>query len=54
MAETCGYPKRHQGKSKKGRKQTPTHRDSVCGLKSRLNHPGTLNKVQQELEYSKR
>ena len=53
MAETCGHPKRHQGRSREGRKQTPTHRGSVYGLKSRLNCLGTLNKAQQELEYNK-
>ena len=53
MVETCGHLKRHQEKSKKGKKQIPTYRGSIYSLKSRLNHPGTLNKVQQELEYSK-
>ena len=54
IAETYGYPKRHQGRFKKGRKQTPIYRGSVCGLRSRLNYLGTLNKAQQELEYSKK
>ena len=34
MAETCGHLKRHQERSKEGRKQTPTHRGSVCGLRA--------------------
>ena len=54
MAETHGYSKRHQRRSKKGRKQTPMYRGSVCGLKIRLNCLGILDKVQQELEYNKR
>ena len=54
MAETYRYPKRHQGRFKEERKQTPTYRGSVYGLKSKLNRPGTLDKAQQELEYSKR
>ena len=45
MAETYGHPKRHQGKFKEGKKRTPTCRGSVCGLKSRPNRLGTLNKV---------
>ena len=54
MAETYGYPKRHQKRFREGRKQIPTYRGSVYGLKSRLNHLGTLDKAQQELEYNKR
>ena len=53
MAKTYKYPKRHQGRSKKGRKQILIYRGSVCGLRSRPNHLGTLNKAQQELEYNK-
>ena len=54
MVETYRYSKRHQGRFRKGRKQTPIYRGSVCGLRSKLNHLGTLDKAQQELEYSKR
>ena len=54
MAETYKYPKRHQGRSRKGRKRTPTYRGSICGLRSRLNCLGTLDKAQQELEYSRK
>ena len=53
MAETCRYPKRHQGRSKEGRKRIPMRRGSMCSLKSRLNHLRTLDKAQQELEYNK-
>ena len=53
MAETCKYPKRYQGRSREGRKQTPMYRGSACGLRSRPNHLETLNKAQQELEYNK-
>ena len=53
MAETHGYFKRHQGKFKEGRKQIPIYRGSVYSLRSRLNCLETLNKTQQELEYSK-
>ena len=54
MVETYGYPKRHQGRSREGRKQIPIYRGSVCGLRNRLNRLGTLDKAQQELEYNKR
>ena len=53
MAETCGHPKRHQGRSKEGRKRTPTRRGSVYGLIGRTNYLGTLGKTQQELKYSR-
>ena len=53
MAETCGYPKRYQRRSREGKKRIFTHRGSAYGLRSRLNRPETLNKVQQELEYNK-
>ena len=53
MAEIYRYPKRHQRKSREGRKRTPMYRGSVCGLRSRLNRLGTLNKVQQKLEYNR-
>ena len=53
MAETCRYPKRHQERFKEKRKWIPIYRGSVCSLRSRLNHLGTLNKVQQELKYNK-
>ena len=53
MAETYKHPKKHQGRSREGRKQISTHRGSACGLRSRPNYLGTLNKAQQELEYSK-
>ena len=53
MAETYRYPKRHQGRFKEGRKQTPMYKGSMYGLKSRLNYLGTLDKAQQELKYNK-
>ena len=53
MVETYRYPKRHQGRSKEERKQIPTYRGSACGLKSRPNCLGTLDKAQQEPEYNK-
>ena len=53
MAETYRYPKRHQRRSREGKKRTPIYRGSVCGLRSRPNYLGTLDKAQQELEYSK-
>ena len=53
MVETCKYPKRHQRRSREGRKQIPIYRGSVCGLRSRPNCLGTMDKAQQELEYSK-
>ena len=53
MVETCGHPKRHQGRFREGRKQTPMYRGSAYGLRSRLNRLGTLDKAQQEPEYSK-
>ena len=46
MVETYRYPKRHQEKPKEGRGQTPIHKGSICGLKSRTNYLGTLVKVQ--------
>ena len=53
MAETYKHPKRHQGRFREGRKRTPIYRGSVCGLRSRLNRLGTLDKAQQELEYNR-
>ena len=53
MVETRGYPKRHQGRFREGKKQTLIYRGSVCGLRSRLNCLGTLDKAQQELEYNR-
>ena len=53
MAETHRYSKRHRGRFREGKKQTPTCRGSVYGLKSRLNRLGTLDKAQQELKYNK-
>ena len=53
MVETCKYPKRHQGRFKEGRKQIPIYKGSACGLRSRLNRLGTLDKAQQELKYSR-
>ena len=45
MAETCGYPKRHSGRSREGKKQTPTRRGSVCGLIGRTDRLGTIDKA---------
>ena len=53
MTETYRYPKRHEGRSREGRKQIPIYRGSACGLRSRLNYLGTLDKVQQELKYNR-
>ena len=46
MAETCGYPKRYQRRSREGRKHTPTHKGSVYGLTGKTNHSETLGKTQ--------
>ena len=46
MAETCGYPKRHQGRSREGRRRIPTHRGSVCGLIGKTDCLGTIDKAQ--------
>ena len=46
MAETYGYPKRHQGRPREGKEQTPTRRGSICGLRGRTNYLGTLVKAQ--------
>ena len=45
MVETYKYPKKHRGRFREGRKQTPIYRGSMYSLRSRLNHPGTLDKV---------
>ena len=46
MAETYGYPKRHQRRFREGRKYTPTRRGSTRGLIGRINNSGTLGKTQ--------
>ena len=46
MAETYRYPKRHQGRPKKGRGRTFICKGNTCGLTGRINHLGTLGKVQ--------
>ena len=46
MAETCGYPKRHQRRFREGRRYIPTRRGSACGLIGRINCLGTLGKTQ--------
>ena len=46
MAETCKYPKWHQGRPKEERGQTPIYKGSMCGLKGRINYLGTLVKAQ--------
>ena len=46
MAETYKYLKRHQERSKEGRRQTPTYKGSICGLIGRTDRSGTINKVQ--------
>ena len=46
MAETYGYPKRHQKRSRKGRRRTPTHKGNAYGLISRTDRLGTIDKVQ--------
>ena len=45
MAETRGYPKRHQGRFREGRKQIPIYRGSMCGLIGRTDRLGTINKT---------
>ena len=45
MAKTRKPTKRHRGRSREGRGRTPTRRGSACGLTSRLNRLGTLDKV---------
>ena len=46
MVETYRYPKRHQGRPKEGRRQTPIYRGSACGLRGRTNYLETLIKAQ--------
>ena len=53
MAETYGHSKKHQGRFREGRKRTPIYRGSAYGLRSRPNRLGTLDKAQQEPEYSR-
>ena len=45
MVETCRHPKRHQGRSREGRRRTLTHRGSTCSLIGRTNCLGTLGKT---------
>ena len=45
MAETYRYPKRHQGRFKKGRGQIFMYRGNTYGLISRINRLGTLGKA---------
>ena len=46
MVKTYKYPKRHQGRLREGRGQTPTRRGNTYSLKGRTNHSGTLVKIQ--------
>ena len=46
MVETYGYPKRHQGRPKEGKGQTPTCRGSVYSLRGKTNRSETLIKAQ--------
>ena len=46
IAETYRHPKRHQGRSKEGRRHTPTHKSSIYGLTGRINRLKTLGKTQ--------
>ena len=46
MAEIYRYPKRHQGRPREGKGQIPTYKGSMCSLKGRTNHLGTLVKAQ--------
>ena len=46
MAETRGHFKRHQGRSREGRRHIPTYKSNACGLIGRTNHLGTLSKTQ--------
>ena len=45
MAETCKYPKRHQGRFREGRRRIPTRRGSACSLTGKTNCLGTLGKI---------
>ena len=45
MAETYRHPKRHQGRSREGRRHTPTRRSSIYGLIGRINRLRTLSKT---------
>ena len=45
IAETCGYPKRHQGRSREGRRRTPTHKGSICGPIGRIDRSRTMDKA---------
>ena len=46
MVETYRYSKRHQGRSKEGRRCTPIYKGSMCGLTGRINYSRTLGKTQ--------
>ena len=46
MAEIYKYPKRHQGRSREGRRRTPTYKGSICGLTGRTDCSGTIDKAQ--------
>ena len=45
IAETCGYLKRHQGKSREERRHIPIYRGNTYGLIGKINHSGTLGKI---------
>ena len=46
MAETHEYPKRHQGRSREGKRQTPMRRGSTYGPTDRIDRLGTIDKAQ--------
>ena len=46
IIKTYRYPKRHQGRPREGKRQTPTRKGSICGLIGRTNCLGTLSKTQ--------
>ena len=46
MVETCRYSKRHQGRSREGRRWISTRRGNACGLIGRIDCLGTIDKAQ--------
>ena len=45
IVKTYRHPKRHQGRSREGRRHIPMYKGSMCGLIGRINRLGTLGKT---------
>ena len=45
IVKTYRYPKRHGGRFRKGRRQTPIYRGSICSSIGGTDRSGTINKV---------